>query len=164
VRARTLALAAALASSALAPARATARDVPARPVGFTVSADVGGGAELGSGGSTGIGEMELTAGYHLGKGFSPELSLVLGLAPGTYFAVRLGLHYAFNETPFYLRVAFDAGSPGGSMHWRWLLAGGGVELRLTDVVGGFVEIDLGVPISPSSGVPLLARAGIFLSF
>jgi hypothetical protein len=163
VRARTLALAAALASAALAPARTPARD-PARPLGFTVSADLGGGAELGSNGSTGLFEMELTAGYHVGKGFSPELSFVLGLDPGTYFAIRPGLHYAFQETPFYLRVAFDAGSPGGDMHWRWLLAGGGVELRMTDVVGGYVEIDLGVPLSASNGVPLLARAGVFLSF
>jgi hypothetical protein len=163
VRLRTLVFAATFASAALVPARATARD-PARPVGFTVTADLGGGAEVGSGGSTGIFELELTAGYHVGKGFSPELSFVLGLDPGTYFAIRPGLHYAFYETPFYLRMAFDAGSPGGEMHWRWLLAGGGVELRMTDVVGGFAEIDLGVPISTSSGVPFLARAGVFLSF
>jgi hypothetical protein len=164
VHARNLALAAALACSTLAPARSPARDGPGRPVGFTVSADLGGGAEVGRVGSTGLGEMELTAGYHVGRGFSPELSLALGLSPGTYLAVRPGLHYAFSETPFYLRVAFDAASPGGTMRWRWLLAGGGVELRLTDVVGGFAEIDLGLPISPSSGAPFLARAGIFLSF
>jgi len=164
VRVRNLALAAALACSAVAPAPAPARDVPGRPVGFTVSADLGGGAELAHGSSTGLLEMELTAGYHVGKGFSPEMSLVLGLAPGTYIAVRPGLHYAFQETPFYLRAAFDAGSAGGTMRWRWLLAGGGAELRLTDVVGGYAEIDLGVPLGPSSGVPLLTRAGIFLSF
>jgi len=164
VRLRNLALAAALAFSALAPARSPARDGPGRPVGFTVSADLGGGTEIGRADSTGLGEMELTAGYHVGRGFSPELSVVLGLSPGTYFAIRPGLHYAFPETPFYLRAAFDAASPGGTMRWRWLIAGGGVELRLTDVVGGFVEIDLGLPISPTSGVPFLARAGIFLSF
>lgn len=163
MRSRNLAFAAALAL-ALAPAGAPARDAPGRPLGFTVSADLGGGAELGHAGSTGLGEMELTAGYHVGKGFSPEISLVLGLAPGTYFAIRPGVHYAIHETPFYLRAAFDAGSPGGSMHWRWIFAGGGVELRLTDLVGGFAEVDLGVPISPSAGAPFLGRAGIFLSF
>jgi hypothetical protein len=163
VRARNLAIAAAIACSALVPSRSRARDA-ARPMGFTVSADIGGGAELGRAGSTGIGEMELTAGYHVGGGFSPELSLVLGFSPGTSFAIRPGLHYAFHETPFYLRAAFDASTARGSMQWRWLFVGVGAELRLTDVVGGFAEADLGVPISPSSGAPLLARAGIFLSF
>ena len=164
MRPRSLALAAALACSALAPAPSPARDAPARPVGFTVSSDLGGGTEIGRAGSTGLGEMELTAGYHVGRGFSPELSLVLGLSPGTYFAIRPGLHYALAETPFYLRVAFDASTARGTMQWRWLLAGVGGELRLTDVVGGFAELDLGVPISPASGMPFLARAGIFLSF
>lgn len=138
-----------------------------RPLGFTVSVDLGGGGQLGAGSAylpASLFELEATAGYYLGLGLSPELSLVLGMSPGTYFALRPGLHWAIPETPFYLRGAVDVSTQAGAFDWRWILLGGGVELRFTDLVGFFAEGDLGIPLSAGAGVPMLVRAGAYFSF
>ncbi len=133
-----------------------------RASGFTVSVDLGGGGDLS--GPTGVFETEIAGGYAVGKGWALELGLVLGMAPGNYFGLRPGVHWGIPETPFYARLAFDVAGPSGSLDWRWLLLGAGVELRFTDVVGGFLEADTGIPLSGGFGVPLLARGGVFFSF
>lgn len=133
-----------------------------RTTGATISVDLGGGGDLG--GPTGVFEAEMGVGFHVGGGLSPELSLILGMAPGNYFGLRPGLHWAIAETPFYLRLALDAAGPSGKLEWRWLVLGGGLELRLTDVVGTFLEADTGIPLGSGFGVPLLARGGVFFSF
>ena len=163
---RLLSAAAAALLSAPAPAAAQASQGQ-RPVGFTVSASLGGGGQLGTGSAyepPALLELEATAGYYVGLGLAPELSLALGLSPGTYVAFRLGVHWAIPETPFYLRGALDASSQTGSLDWRWFLVGGGFELRLTDVVGFFAEGDTGFPVVAGAGVPLMLRAGAFFSF
>jgi len=164
VPSRPLLAAAVLAALLAAPASAEERRRPEgrRPSGFTVSVDLGGGGDLG--GPTGVFEAEIAGGYAVGKGWALELGLVLGMAPGNYFGLRPGVHWAIPETPFYARLAFDVAGPSGSLDWRWLLLGAGVELRITDVVGGFVEADTGIPLSSAFGMPLLARAGVFFSF
>lgn len=151
-----------LAAAALlaVPAGAAAEAEP-KPLGLAISADLGGGGAISG---DGVFEAEAVVGYHLAWGLSLELGLVLGLAPGTYFAVRPGLHYAIAETPFYARLAVDAGSPGGTMHWRWLLLGFGAELRFTRLFGGYAEFDGGVPLTEGAGVPMLLRLGFFLTF
>jgi hypothetical protein len=155
---------AALAALLAAPASADERrgSGARQPTGATFSVDLGGGGDLG--GPTGVFEAELTAGYAVGRGMALELALLLGMAPGNYFGLRPGLHVAIPDTPFYGRLAVDIAGPNGSLAWRWLMLGGGVELRFTDVVGGFAEVDTGVPLSSGFGVPLLARAGVFFSF
>ena len=65
---------------------------------------------------------------------------------------------------FYARLAADAGSPGGNMHWRWILLGFGAELRFTRLLGGYAELDGGVPLTGGAWVPILVRLGIFLTF
>lgn len=163
-----LALAALLAAPWPSPAAADSTTTSARrPVGFTLSADLGGGGQLGSGSRyqpPSLFEFEATAGYYVGLGLSPELSFVLGMSPGTYFAIRPGLHFAVPQSPFYVRVAVDAATQIGYLEWRWVLLGGGLELRLTDAVGFYGEGDTGVPLSAGVGVPLMVRAGAFYSF
>lgn len=127
-----------------------------------MAVDLGGGGDLY--GPTGVFEAEIAGGYALGKGWAVELGLVLGMAPGNYFGFRPGVHWAIPETPFYARGAVDVAGPSGSLDWRWILLGGGVEWRFTDVVGGFVEADTGFPLSSGFGVPLLVRGGVFFSF
>jgi hypothetical protein len=135
----------------------------ALPLGVIVSLDLGGGGRLGGGSQytpRGVFEAELTAGYEIAAGFRPELSLMLGVAPHTYAGLRLGLHYVIPETPFYARGALDASTESGTARWRWLLGGAGAEVRLTDVLGGFAEADLGIPLVSGAGVPVLVRAGV----
>lgn len=152
----------------LAPAPAPAQGAASRrPTGFTVSADLGGGGQLGAGSAYSpetLLELEATAGYHVGLGLSPELSLVLGLSPGVYFALRPGLHWAIPETPFYLRAAVDFSTQTPVFKGRWVLLGGGFELRFSDVVGFFAEGDTGFPIAEGAGWPMMVRAGTFFSF
>lgn len=151
------------------PVAAVAADPssPSRPVGLVVSADLGGGGQLGTGSAydpPGIFEMEIGVSYEVFLGLAPQMSLVLGMAPGASFAVRPGLVWYIPETPFYLRAAFDASTQIGYMAWRWLLLGGGAAIRVTDVLGFMVEGDSGVPLSSGAGVPLLIRAGAFARF
>lgn len=153
----------------LAPRLAPASDAQAghRPIGFTVSADVGGGGQLGAGsayGGSSVFEFEATAGYYLALGLAPELSLDLGTSPKVSFAIRPGLHWSIPETPFYLRGAVDAATQIGYLNWRWVLLGAGLELRFSDAVGFFAEGDTGFPLVTGAGVPLLVRAGAFYSF
>lgn len=157
-----------LALCTLAPALALAQPVPAaRPArgdasGLVVSVDMGGGV-IASGGaqyaSAGLFEGELGAGYEVGLGLRPELSLALGLAPSTHLALRPGLHWDLPDLPIYVRGALDWSSIQGSGNWRWLLTGCGTAVQLTDVLGGFAEADLGLPLVDSAGVSVLVRAG-----
>lgn len=164
---RPLPLAAA-AALLLLPALATAQgSASRRPLGFTVSVDLGGGGQLGAGSAYSpetLLELEATAGYYFGLGLSPELALVLGMSPGAHFAMRPGLHWAIPETPFYLRGAVDFSTQTDVFKWRWILLGGGFELRLNDVVGFFAEGDTGIPIAEGAGVPMMVRGGAYFSF
>ncbi len=170
---RTVPLLAALClAAAAAPARAQdrpARRAPAasQPIGLTVSADIGGGGALGAGTQytpSGIFESEVVIGYAVGMGLAPELGLLLGLAPGTYVGLRPGIHWSLPSTPFYARLALDLATTKSYLHARWLLLGGGGEIRFTDVVGGYAELDTGIQLAQGAGVPILVRAGVFFSF
>lgn len=157
-----VALLAALALVGPAPAAADAA-----PVGFRVSVDLGGGGQLGAGSSYGgasLFELEGTFSASLVYGIGPELSMVLGMTPGTYFAIRPGLRWEIPESPFFLRADFDAATQIGYMSWRWFLLGGGFQLRFTDVLGFFAEADAGFPIASGAGVPLMVRAGASIGF
>jgi hypothetical protein len=161
-----LPLALSLALAALAPALARAQSAPAGgaggaggPVGLTVTVDLGGGGSIGSG-SYGIFEGELGAGWELGHGLRPEAAVILGIAPDAYTGLRAGVHWAPRDVPLYGRAALDWSTARHGGAFRWLLLGGGGEVRLTDVLGGFAEADLGIPISSNTGVGLLVRAGV----
>ena len=162
---RRLVALAALAALA-GPAAARAGD-GSEPAGLHVSVDLGGGGQLGTGsayGGASLFEMEATFAYDVALGLGPELSFVLGMTPGTYFAIRPGIRWNIPESPFYLRVDVDAATQIGYMSWRWVLIGGGFQLRFTDVLGFFAEGDSGFPIASGAGVPLLIRAGASVSF
>ncbi|MBS1110235.1 MAG: hypothetical protein H6Q88_2227, partial [Anaeromyxobacteraceae bacterium] len=102
--------------------------------------------------------------YDIAFGIAPQVSMVLGMAPGASFAIRPGLEWFIPETPFYLRAAFDASTQVGYLAWRWMLLGGGAAIRITDVLGFLVEGDSGFPLSSGAGVPLIVRAGAFARF
>jgi len=161
-----------LAAAALLALPGTARpaDPPpggSGPVGLVVSADVGGGGQLGAGSAyspPAVFELEVGVAYEVVFGLAPQLSMVLGMSPGTSFAIRPGLQWFIPETPFYVRAAFDASTQVGYLNWRWLLLGGGFALRITDVLGFMVEGDSGFPLANGVGVPLLVRAGAFARF
>jgi len=146
------------------PPAATAPPASASPrqTGLAFSADIGGGGRIGAGsgyGGAGLFEIELTAGYELFPGARPEVSVLLGVAPDAHTGLRLGIHLALPDLPFYLRGAVDGATENGTA-WRWLLGGGGIETRLTDVLAGFAEADLGIPLTSGAGVPILIRAGV----
>lgn len=169
MRALPVLAAAALGAASLAPAtaRAQGRRPATAPIGLTLSADIGAGGAAGTGTRytpSGVLEGELLIGYLLGKGLAPELGIVLGMSPGSYLALRPGLHYALPGMPFYVRAALDFSTVRGILQARWLLLGGGGELRLTSQTGGFAELCTGIPLSAGAGVPFLVRAGMFLSF
>jgi hypothetical protein len=137
------------------------------PVGLILSADVGGGGQIGQGSAydpPAVFELELGVAFEVFFGLAPQLSMVLGMSPGTTFAIRPGLEWFIPETPFFLRAAFDASTQVGYLNWRWLLLGGGLALRVTDVLGFTVEGDSGFPLANGVGVPLLVRAGAFARF
>lgn len=149
---------------ALAPSLAAAQGDAAAPApaGVVVTVDVGGGGLAGGGTQytpSGLFEGELGVGYELPLGLRPELSLALGLAPTTHVALRPGLHYDLPDMPLYARAALDW-SNFGETGWRWLLAGGGGAVQLTDVLGAFAEADLGVPLRSALGLGILVRAGV----
>lgn len=148
------------------PAAAVAAAAPRRdvnPSGLVLTSALGGGVEVGQSESTGQGELELGLGLELGE-VRPELALLLGLAPGSYLGVRPGVHLTLPGTPFYGRAALDWAHQGGEWGLRWLLAGAGAELRLTSVLGVFVEADLGLPLTGDRGVALLGRTGFAFRF
>ncbi len=136
-------------------------------MGLIVSADLGGGGQLGTGSAydpPGIFELEVGVAYETFFGIAPQLSMVLGMAPGASFAIRPGLEWFLPETPFYLRAAVDASTQVGYLAWRWMLLGGGAAIRVNDVLGFLVEGDSGFPLSSGAGVPLIVRAGAFARF
>ena len=148
---------------------ARAADPPSdsRPVGLIVSADLGGGGQLGTGSAydpPGIFELEVGVAYEVFFGIAPQVSMALGMAPGASFAIRPGIEWFIPESPFYLRAAFDASTQVGYLAWRWLLLGGGAAIRITDVLGFMVEGNSGFPLSSGAGVPLIVRAGAFARF
>jgi hypothetical protein len=137
------------------------------PVGLIVSADIGGGGQLGAGSAyspPGVFEFEVGVAYEVFFGIAPQLSMVLGMSPGTSFAIRPGLEWFIPETPFFLRAAFDASTQVGYLEWRWLLLGAGLAITITDVLGFTLEGDSGLPLASGVGVPLLVRAGAFARF
>jgi len=137
------------------------------PVGLVVSADIGGGGQLGAGSAyspPSVFELEVGVAFEVFFGLAPQLSMVLGMSPGTSFAIRPGLEWFIPETPFFLRAAFDASTQVGYLEWRWLLLGAGFAIKITDVLGFTVEGDSGFPLASGVGVPLLVRAGAFARF
>ena len=139
----------------------------ARPAGLVLSANIGGGGQVGTGSAydpPSVFELEVGVAYEVLFGIAPQLSMVLGMSPGTSFAIRPGLEWFIPETPFYLRAAVDASTQVGYLEWRWLLLGAGFALKITDVLGFMVEGDSGFPLASGVGVPLLVRAGAFARF
>jgi hypothetical protein len=137
------------------------------PAGLVFTVDLGGGGQVGTGSAydpPGIFELEAGVSYEVFLGIAPQLTMVLGMAPGASFAIRPGLQWFVPETPFYLRAAFDASTQVGYLAWRWMLLGGGAAIRITGVLGFLVEADSGFPLSSGAGVPLLVRAGAFARF
>ncbi len=137
------------------------------PAGLHLDVNLGGGGQLGAGSAyspPAIFELEAGVAYEVFAGIAPQVSFVLGMSPGTTFAIRPGLSWFVPETPFYLRTAFDASTQIGYLAWRWLLLGGGFALRVTDAFGFMAEVDSGFPLGNGVGVPLLVRAGAFVRF
>jgi hypothetical protein len=133
--------------------------------GLVVGVDVGGGTALGAGTQytrSALLEAELSLGYDLPYGIRPEVALALGAVPRGHVALRPGVHVAFSEVPFYVRGALDWSTVRGTGEWRWLLAGAGGEIRLTGALGGFAEVDLGIPLARSAGLGVMVRTGIAL--
>jgi hypothetical protein len=165
-------LLAAAAALSCHPAGARAGDAapPAASSGKTgliVWADLGGGGQIGAGSAyqpANIFELELGFAYEVWGGLAPQMAFVLGMSPGTTFAIRPGLAWYLPDTPFYLRAAVDASTQVGYLDWRWLLLGGGFALRITDVFGFMVEGDSGFPLASGVGVPVLVRAGAVARF
>lgn len=157
---------------ALAPLASTAAEpAPAGPPpvtgGLTASASLGGGAELGlESGKAGVLEIEAAVGYEIESvGLRPEIAAALGLAPDGHVALRPGVRWTIPGFPIQLRAAFDASNSRKSdLHWRWLLIGAAGEIRFTNLLGVFGEIDTGAPLDSSAGLPLLVRAGASFRF
>jgi hypothetical protein len=148
-------------SLALALAGAPALAEPASG-GLVVTGDFGVGGELGLDAheKATVVELEVNAGWEFaGTGVRPELGVALGFEPDTSFALRPGLRWTLPDIPIQLRAALDWSNSRGDFHWRWLLLGAAVEVRLTDVFGLFAGVDSGVPLSNVAGVPLLVRGG-----
>jgi drug/metabolite transporter superfamily protein YnfA len=152
----TLVVAFVLAIALAHPGVAHAQAEPSR---WVLSTDLGAGIAA-WGARHGHAEIELSGGYDLFPWLRPEASLVLGVAPGTYAGLRLGVHTAIADTPFYGRAALDLSSAVSAFSLHWFLAGAGLEARLTDVLGGFVEGDVGIPLESGAGLPMLLRAGV----
>jgi hypothetical protein len=155
----------------MAPPPSAASSTPAAgaaaPLGVVVNASLGGGGSLGGASEytrQGLFEAEVAAGWEVAGGFRPELALALGVAPRGHVAFRPGLRYAPPELPFYARAALDFSTVRGTNHFRWLLAGAGAEVRLTDVLGGFAEADFGFPFTRHTGLGFLVRAGVSFRF
>jgi len=164
---RRLALAAVLAvpMAGLAQEGASAE----APTGLTASISLGGGGELGlesGSGKAGVFELEALVGWEITSlGIRPELAAALGLAPDNHVALRPGLRLALPGYPIQLRVALDAANARDrDFGWRWLLVGAAAELRFTNLLGLYAEVDTGVKLSSAAGLPLLFRAGASFRF
>jgi hypothetical protein len=156
-----------LACAALAIAPAVARPQESPHPGPTGDLSLAGGTELGlESGKSGLVEVAATAGWELGTyGLRPEVGLVAGFAPDGHVALRPGISWSVPGYPFRLRVAADvANARDSSFGWRWILVGGGAELRLTGRLAFGAGVDLGVPLAGEAGVPLLFRVGSSVRF
>ena len=128
-----------------------------------LSLDLGGGTAIGAGTQYTSGwrsDMELIGGYEFPYGIRPEFGVALGFAPTWFGALRPGVHIAIPELPLYVRAALDWSSIDGVLQLRWLHGGLGGETRLTGMLSGFAEVDLGMPLRSDSGVSLMFRAGV----
>lgn len=156
-------LGAALLCAALATAARAETKQPASS-GFTASGSLaGGGAVSGSEGDatdSGILELEAVLGYDLPQGLRPEIGVLVGLAPSGYLGLRPGVRWNLDLMPFYLRGALDFAAPSGAWRMRWIMGGGGVEMRITDLLGAFAEGDVGIPVASKAGFGFLVRAGV----
>jgi hypothetical protein len=154
------------AAPSLASGQAGAPPPGAVPLGFVVQVGLGAGGALGGGSEyarKSVFEGEVALGWEAGSGLRPELALALGVAPRGNLALRPGLRWSPPDLPFYVRGALDW-STLRSGAWRWVLAGAGAEVRLTDVLGAFGEADVGVPVARGVGLGLLVRAGVSFRF
>ncbi len=156
--------------AALLPAAALADDGSApQPMstGLTASVSLGGGGELGlDSGKAGVLELEAAVGWELESvGLRPELAAALGIEPDGHVAIRPGVRWTIPGFPVQLRGALDASNSRRSgLHWRWFLVGAAAEVRFTNVLGLFAEVDAGVPLASSAGLPLLLRGGASFRF
>jgi hypothetical protein len=150
------------------PAAAQVLPAAASPAPTDLAASLAGGAEAGlERGRSGLLELELLAGWEIpataariGLTIRPELALALGTAPDTNVAVRPGVRLSIPETPLWMRVAGDwSNARGKDPRWRWVLVGVAWEVRLTAFLGLAFELDTGLPVSGSAGLPLVLRAG-----
>jgi hypothetical protein len=136
----------------------------AQATGFSAAASLGGGGSIagshGDAAAGGIFTAELGAGYDLGQGYRPELSLLVGLSPVSYLGLRPGLSYDLAGMPFHLTGGLDFAAPHGSWRLRWLLGGAGAEVRFTDQLGLFAEALAGVPLASQAGLLVELRAGV----
>jgi hypothetical protein len=149
---------------AAGPAAAAEQGGGASPAtSLTFTGALGGGLEIGKNENTGLSELELGLGYDFGE-IRPEVAVLVGLSPGEYAGIRPGIHVRLPDGPFYVRAALDWAHQGGDWHFRWLFGGVGLDLRLTSVLGVFVEGDAGVPLTEARGVALLARGGFAFRF
>ena len=158
---------AALAALALVPLAGAAQEPPPADAGFTATAALGAGGELGlDSGKAGVLELEAAAGWEFGAvGLRPEFAFALGAAPDGHVALRPGVRWTIPGFPVQLRAAFDASNARTSgLRWRWLLLGAAYEVRFTSVLGLFGEIDTGAPLASDAGLPLLVRAGASFRF
>lgn len=148
-------------------AGAAAEPLPAMERGFTATAAMAGGGELGlKSGKAGVVELEVAMGWEFQSvGIRPEIAAALGVAPDGNIAVRPGFRWSIPGFPIQLRAALDASNARGShLHWRWLMVGAAGEIRLTSVLGLYGEIDTGAPLGSDSGLPLLVRGGASFRF
>ncbi|HYG67199.1 MAG TPA: hypothetical protein VD838_06045 [Anaeromyxobacteraceae bacterium] len=141
----------------------------AQDAGPVFTASLGGGAELGldEGEDEGLAELEATAGWEFADfPVRPEVGLVVGLQPDTHAGFRAGLRYLFPDSPFQLRAAFESSSVRNRdlFYRRAILLGVAAEARITGEFGLFAELDSGIPLRDSAGVPLLFRGGASLRF
>jgi hypothetical protein len=171
MRLHRLLLCALVAAPALVSAQDPAGTKTAAPSGFTFTSSLGSGGELGldskyAKGKSGVFELELLAGYDLEAiALRPELGLVVGLAPDSNLALRPGVRWQLAGLPIQLRAALDASDARDtSWRWRWLLVGAATEIRVTSLLGLFAEADTGIPLSRTSGLPLLLRGGASFRF
>ncbi|MGC4001006.1 MAG: hypothetical protein QM767_27515 [Anaeromyxobacter sp.] len=105
-------------------------------------------------------EAEGLLGWEFQNRIRPEVGLVLGLEPDAHGAIRPGVRLPIPSTPIQLRVALDASNARNeSFSWRYLLLGAAYELKLTGNFALALELDSGVPLRDSAGVPIMIRLG-----
>ena len=164
---RLLALVLPSAALALAALPTLAQESSGQPSAYTLSAALGGGAELGlEQGKPGVAELEVAVGIESQEiGLRGELAGALGFAPDSHAALRPGIRWRLPSSPLQLRLALDGSSSRDhGFRWRWILVGLAGELRVTSLMGLFAEMDTGAPLNVDAGLPLLFRAGASFRF